>query len=144
MSCHQKRLAMLSKIRVKFNMTLYKEPQEEIIEIWGKSGPHAKQEAMNEIGYLWKLDDPAWVAKRNSDWELIKASEFPNTPKKERKVYEQYFKFGIRNEYFDGLNTMMLTPYTNASEFNQVLTSRLIGNHDRWSIYSEYIYNDKI
>lgn len=126
---------------VKFYMAIiFEEPQEEVIEIWGKSGPNYQQEAIDKLRYLWKLDDPAWVEKRSSDWDLIKKHVFPDTPKKERKVYEEYFKSGVRREYIGGLTTMMLTPYTSESEFKKVLTSRLIGNDDRKRIYTSYIY----
>lgn len=71
---------------------------------------------------------------------LIRDSEFSDTPKKERKIYENYFKYGEKEGVLGGLTTVILTPYINSSEFKHLLTSRLLDSSFRAQVYSQYIY----
>lgn len=118
----------------------FSEPPIEMLEPWGKSGPDAQKEALEGIKHLWKLDDPEWVEKRDQDWKLIQENVFADIPKKERKIYESYFKYGRKEEFFGGVTTVILTPYENAEEFELVYRSQLLDAVDRNSVFSHCIY----
>jgi len=118
----------------------FAEPPTEMLEPWGKSGPDAQKEALEGIKHLWKLDDPEWVEKREQDWLLIRDSDFEDTPKKERKLYENYFKYGQKEGFLGGVTTVILTPYENVEEFDLVYRSQLLGSVDRNDVFTLCIY----
>lgn len=118
----------------------FEEPPIEILEPWGKSGPDAEKEALEGIKHLWNLDDPEWVERREEDWKLIRDSDFEDIPKKERKIYENYFKYGKKEGFLGGVTTVILTPYENAEEFELIYRSQLLDAVDRNSVFSRCIY----
>jgi hypothetical protein len=122
------------------NTEQFSKPPVEILEPWGRSGPDAEKEALESIQHLWKLDDPEWVEKRDQDWKLIQENVFSDTPKKERKIYESYFKYGRKEEFFGGVTTIILTPYENVEKFELIYRSQLLDAGDRNSVFSRCIY----
>jgi hypothetical protein len=117
-------------------MNKFPEPVEEVIS----PSQTTEAQALAELAYLWKLDDPAWVVQRDLDWELMLDPFFHDYPKAELKKVERYFKYGEKNEYISIREFFFLTPYNSIESIRQLFYSSLLSKEGRREILQSYIY----
>ncbi len=117
-------------------MNTFPEPVETIIS----PNQTTEAQALAELAYLWKLDDPAWVEQRERDWQLILDVGVSKFPKIEIKELESYFKYGKKEEYIPVTSFFFLTPYSSIESVRQLFYSSLLDEESRRSILQSYIY----
>jgi hypothetical protein len=109
-----------------------------------------RQEALDELAYLWKLDDPVWVKQRKKDWAFLRDHcGYKDIPRFEKKLYEGYFKYGRQeshnankptDNYIPHVTLLTLTPYTSPETAKAIFDSELLrGVRDQ--AFSGYIYS---
>jgi hypothetical protein len=94
---------------------------------------------LDDLAYLWKLDDPSWIAQREVDWLECVKPVFKDYPKKEQKLLEGYFKFGKRDKYYPVTDWFFLTPYESKKDLLKVMNSALLDADGRKEIYNYYL-----
>lgn len=100
-----------------------------------------REEALTELAYLWKCDDPVWVAQREADWLILVKAIYHDYPKVERRPIEHYFKYGELLENISVWSLFFLTPYNSEKSLLQVFNSNLLDSEDRSSMFSSYIFD---
>jgi hypothetical protein len=94
---------------------------------------------LEDFAYLWKVDDPDWVAQREADWLAFVKPIFPDYPKADLKLLEQYFKLGKKDEYYPVTDWFFLTPYDSKESLLKLMNSSLLGTRCRLDIIQYYL-----
>ena len=118
----------------------FSDPPEIIFTPDGTPGPKAQETALAGLAYLWRLDNPEWVSQRELDWRCLAENVYADTPKIERKVHEEYFKFGKNEGYISSRTRSFLTPYTSVEQLRQLFHSRLLDSQGREQTLFDDIY----
>jgi hypothetical protein len=108
------------------------------------------QQVLDEIAFLWQLDNPEWVKQREKDWQfLVKECGYKGLPKYEHQLYEGYFKYGKlesydphapTNTYIPHITMLIFTPYRSAEDLKFFLASNLFTPGTRKDALSSYIF----
>lgn len=119
-------------------MTSYPEPpRKENIPATG-----SEENALADLAYLWKCDDPEWMNQRETDWQELVVTAFDDYPKSEKKALERYFKYGEKSGYIPVGDFFLLTPYDSKESLLQLFNSSLLTDNDRSSMFSAFIFRD--
>ncbi|MCE2572815.1 hypothetical protein [Motilimonas eburnea] len=113
-------------------------------EIWitpdRRTGPEVRTQAITAFGF-WHLDDPEWLAQRERDWQRLAKVCFDDTPKAERKLYQQYFMYGEEFGYIDPITLTLLTPFSSKDEFLALFNSPLLDDDERARVISRFVFS---
>ena len=90
-----------------------------------------KSITLADLSYLWQVDDAKWLTQRKADWLTFIKPVFKDYPKTEQKLLQQYFTYGIKNEYYPEADWFFLTPYDSVEDFIKILNSSLLGARNR-------------
>lgn len=93
--------------------------------------PGTEEQALADLAYLWKCDDPDWVTQRESDWLRLIETAFDDYPKVEKNALERYFKYGEKSVYIPVGDFFFLTPYDSKESLLQLFNSSLLNSDDR-------------
>lgn len=102
--------------------------------------PGTKEEALSDLAYLWKCDDPEWMAQREADWVMLERTSYGDYPKAEKRTIEEYFKYGRLKERLPGWSLVFLTPYNSTKSLVRFFNSKLLDAHDRRLVLSGYAF----
>ena len=94
---------------------------------------------LGDLSYLWHLDDPDWVAQRETDWLTSVKPIFKDYPKADQKLLKQYFIFGKKNEYYPVTDWFFLSPYDSKESLVKLMNSFLLGLDCRRKIIKFYL-----
>lgn len=103
--------------------------------------PGTKEQALADLAYLWKCDDPEWMNQREADWQKLVVTAFDDYPKSEKKELERYFKYGEKSTYIPVSDFFFLTPYDSVVSVLHLFNSSLLDDNDRASMFTSYIFD---
>lgn len=97
---------------------------------------------LEDFAYLWKLDDPDWVAQRESDWDDYVKPVFKDHPKEDVTLLENYFKFGKKKQYYPSSGWFFLTPYESKEDLLKLMSSSLVSGNEKRNLVKYYLTKD--
>lgn len=97
---------------------------------------------LEDLAFLWKLDDPDWVSQREADWFEYVKPVFKDYPKTEQKLLEQYFIYGKKDKYYPVSDWFFLTLYNTKESLLKLMNSFLLTTNDRIKIIKFYLLRD--
>lgn len=97
---------------------------------------------LESFSYLWKVDDPEWVAQREADWDEFLKPVFKDYPKDEKKVLKNYFMYGEMKRYYPVLCWFFLTPYESLEDLKKLFNSGVVDFSDIKKLNNYYLTYD--
>jgi hypothetical protein len=98
-----------------------------------------KQEILQSLRPLWRVDDEQWLIQRQADWQHISAT-MTQTPPAKQKSLERYFVYGEKDCYFPGSTVMLFTPYDSAESVKEVFYSGLLDPTEQENVFKDYLF----
>lgn len=92
-----------------------------------------------KINYLWKLDDPEWVAERKETWRFLQINKYRKASKDELFKYREYFVGGVYERYIPANILYLLTPIVSQEDSDSVFNSSMFESSERKRILELYI-----
>jgi len=97
---------------------------------------------LEDFSYLWKTDDADWMAQREADWLTFVKPVFKDYPKTDRKLLEQYFKYGKKEKYYPATDWFFLTPYDSKASLLKFMNSSPLDAREHGQIIQFYPLKD--
>ena len=104
-----------------------------------------RSEWQEELGYLWKVDDKAWLEQRKREWKFLVKNQYSDNSASSNKKYMQFYVYGKGNDYIDPISRYLFIPFQSADEAKVVFEvlfgpdehERLLNNFINLAAYSE-------